>query len=122
MIAEMEEADLRGTATRMGARLTGHLLELQERSTMIGQVRGPGLMIGVDLVRDRETREPANTEAAEVVNEAFRRGLLIGRSGPVFGAFGNVLKFKPAANLTADEVDEMAEKFADSLAAVESRR
>jgi len=122
MIAEMGEEDLRGNARRMGARLTAHLHEIQERSTLIGEVRGPALMIGVDLVRDRETREPANTEAAEVVNEAFRRGLLIGRSGPVFGAFGNVVKFKPAANLTPDEVDEMAEKFADALAAVESRR
>ena len=120
MIEEMEAEDLAGNARRMGAILTGRLLEIQERSTLIGQVRGPGLMIGVDLVRDRATREPANTEAAAVVNEAFRRGLLIGRSGPVFGALGNVVKFKPAVNCTEDEVAEMADKFAAALAAVEA--
>jgi 4-aminobutyrate aminotransferase-like enzyme len=121
MIEEMEVEKLGEHATRMGEILRGRLREIQQHSRLIGDVRGPGLMIGVDLVRDHDTREPANDAAAAVVNEAFRRGLLIGRSGPVFGAFGNVIKFKPAVNTTVDEIAEMADKFAASLAAVESQ-
>jgi 4-aminobutyrate aminotransferase-like enzyme len=59
----------------------GVLLEVQGRQPLIGEVRGLGLMLGVELVRDREAREPATREAAEVVELCKERGLLLGKGG-----------------------------------------
>lgn len=121
MIEEMEVERLGDNATRIGAIMTARLQALRERSRLIDDVRGPALMIGVELVRDPVTREPANEEAAEIMNEAFIRGLVIGRSGPVFGAFGNVLKFKPAVNTTEDEAHAMLDRFEAAVEVVEKR-
>ncbi len=119
MIRVMEEERLDENATRVGTLMTARLCELQERSRLIGDVRGPGLMIGVELVRDRETKEPANEEAVAVMEAALERGLMLGRSGPVFGAHGNVIKLKPAVNVTEAEAEAIAERFAAALEDVE---
>ena len=119
MLGVMERDDLCANAAHVGGILSERLRELQERSRLIAEVRGPGLMIGVELVRDRTTKEPANDEAAALFSVALERGLLIGKSGPVFGAFGNVMKFKPAVNSTEAEVHEMADRFGDALGHVE---
>ena len=121
MIEEMEVERLGENATRIGAIMSERLRAMQDRSRLIDDVRGPGLMIGVEIVRDAATKEPANEEAAEIMNEAFVRGLVMGRSGPVFGAYGNVLKFKPAVNSTEDEVHAMLDRFEAALLHVEAR-
>ena len=121
MIEEMEVEDLAAYARRIGALMTDRLRALQERSRLIDDVRGPGLMIGIEIVKDPTTREPALEEAAAIMNEAFVRGLVIGRSGPVFGAFGNVLKFKPAVNTTEDEAHAMLDRFEAAVDDVEGR-
>ena len=121
MIEEMEVEQLGENARRIGALMTERLRAMQERSRLIDDVRGPGLMIGVEVVRDPSTREPANEEAAEIMNEAFVRGLVMGRSGPVFGAYGNVLKFKPAVNSTEAEAHAMLDRFEAALLHVEAR-
>ena len=121
MIEEMEVEQLGENATRIGAIMSTRLRELQQHSRLIDDVRGPGLMIGVEIVRDPQTKEPANEEAAEIMNEAFVRGLVMGRSGPVFGAYGNVLKFKPAVNSTEQEAHDMLDRFEAALRHVEAR-
>ena len=71
------------------------------KHALIGDVRGMGLMLGVELVRDRKTKEPANTETAEIVEQARTRGLLIGKGG----FYGNVLRIKPPMCITLEDAD-----------------
>jgi alanine-glyoxylate transaminase/(R)-3-amino-2-methylpropionate-pyruvate transaminase len=92
-------------ALRVGAHLKDRLREVQERQPLIGEVRGMGLMLGVELVRDRDTREHATTEAADVVELCKERGLLIGKGG----LYGNVLRIKPPMCLTKDDADFLAD-------------
>ena len=104
----------------MGGLLTERLREIEKDSKLIGDIRGQGLMIGVELVRDRETKEEAFTETDQVMAACLEHGLMIGKSGPVFGSNGNVIKFKPAVNVGEDEIVEMAELFGKALAEVEA--
>ena len=96
------------------------LAELEPDSKLIGDIRGEGLMIGVELVRDRVTKEPANEEADMVMGACLEHGLIVGRTGPVFGANGNVIKFKPAVNITEDEAVMIVELFGRALRQVEA--
>lgn len=83
MIEEMEVERLGENATRIGAIMTARLRALQDARRLIDDVRGPALMIGVELVRDPvPCAEPANEEAAEIMNEAFIRGRDSGAPGP----------------------------------------
>lgn len=120
MLGVMERDRLADNVARVGEVLSARLREIGERSRLVADVRGPGFMIGVELIRDVATKEPANAEAAALFSAALERGLLIGKSGPVFGAFGNVMKFKPAVNTTEAEAHEMADRFAEALAEVEA--
>ncbi len=81
-------------AADVGAHLMSGLKALMDKHPLIGDVRGRGLMIGVELVRDRQTKERATTERDAVVDAAFRRGLL------VLGAGKNAIRFSPPLVLT----------------------
>ncbi|MCD6727752.1 MAG: aspartate aminotransferase family protein [Solirubrobacteraceae bacterium] len=120
MLEVMVRDDLPANSERMGALLMSRLEEIAEGSRLIGDVRGEGLMIGVELVRDRTTKEEAWTETDQVMAACLDLGLMVGKSGPVWGSNGNVIKFKPAVNVTADEIDEMATIFGRALARVEA--
>ena len=78
---------------------------------LIGDVRGVGLFLGVELVRDRATLEPAAAEATELVNRMAKRGILLSTDGPLH----NVIKIKPPMVLTADDVDMTCRVFDDEL-------
>ena len=98
-LATLEVIDSEGiqeNALRVGGHLKDRLLELQERQPLIGEVRGMGLMLGVELVRDRQTKEPATTETADLLELCKERGLLIGKGG----LYGNTLRIKPPMCLT----------------------
>jgi len=97
----IEEDGLQENCRVLGARLKDGLEELATRHDAIGDVRGLGLMLGVELVRDRTTKEPASEAAAEILEHARARGVLIGKGG----LFGNVLRIKPPMCITADDVD-----------------
>ena len=97
----IDRENIQQNALTVGTHLKNRLLELQQRQPLIGDVRGMGLMLGVELVRDRKTKEPANTEAAEVLERCKERGLLIGKGG----LFGNTLRIKPPMCLTMDDAD-----------------
>ncbi len=88
-------------AREVGAYLREGLRALAERHAAIGDVRGTGLFIGVEMVRDRATREPDDAEALRLVNDLRRRRILISASGP--GA--NVLKIRPPLVLGKDHAD-----------------
>jgi 4-aminobutyrate aminotransferase len=101
-------------AEDVGAHLLDGLRGLMDRHPLIGDVRGKGLMVGVELVRDRATKERATTERDRVVQEMFRRGVLI------LGAGANALRFAPPLVLTKAQADVIVELFDQSLAAVAS--
>jgi len=87
----MRDEKLQRHALEVGGRLRSSLAALADRHSIIGDVRGSGFFLGVELVRDRETLEPAGAEAAFVANRMRERGVLIGTDGP----HHNVLKIRP---------------------------
>ena len=97
----LEEEHLQGNALRIGERLVTSLKELQARHALIGDVRGSGLFLGLDLVRDRETRQPATEEASYVVNRLRDRGILTGTDGP----HHNVIKLRPPLIFSEADAD-----------------
>jgi alanine-glyoxylate transaminase/(R)-3-amino-2-methylpropionate-pyruvate transaminase len=97
----IDEDGLQENCRVLGARLKDGLEELAARHDVIGDVRGLGLMLGVELVRDRTSKEPAKQETAEVLELARERGVLIGKGG----LDGNVLRIKPPMCITAADVD-----------------
>ncbi len=112
----IEEEGLVENAARVGKYLMDRLHTLAAQSRLIGEVRGLGLMIGVELVRDKDTKEMASEEAQEVVRACFERGLLLLPCGP------NSIRFSPPLIITAAEADKACEIFAAALAEVEVRR
>jgi 4-aminobutyrate aminotransferase-like enzyme len=122
MLEVMEEEDLEANARTIGAHIVDRLRAMQDRYPIIGDVRGLGLMIGVELVKDRTTKEPADELTGFAWKQAVEvERLLIGKSGPVFGDYGNVLKLKPAVNTTRAEADEMLDRFDRVIAATQAR-
>jgi 4-aminobutyrate aminotransferase-like enzyme len=95
------EEDLQGHALRVGERILAGLRPFVERYPMVGDVRGSGLFLGVELVRDRETLEPATIEAAYVMNRVREHGILIGTDGP----YHNVLKIRPPMPFDEENAD-----------------
>lgn len=102
-------------AASVGAYLLDGLRALQQKHAIIGDVRGKGLMIGIELVRDRQTKERATTERDRVVDEAFARGLL------VLGAGRNVVRLSPPLVLTRAQADIAVRILDEALAAVVNR-
>lgn len=103
---------LMANAAEVGEYLMGTLRDLQAKHPLIGDVRGRGLMIGIELVRDRDTKERATNERDRLVEECFRRGLL------VLGAGRNTLRLSPPLILTRHEADTAAQIIDESLAAL----
>lgn len=96
----MVEEELMANAARVGAYLMARLGEMQARIPQIGAVRGRGLMVGVEFVKDPATREPAHHLAVAVMEEAFRRGLLLLTCG------ASTIRFCPPLIITEAEIDE----------------
>ncbi|HSL23457.1 MAG TPA: aminotransferase class III-fold pyridoxal phosphate-dependent enzyme [Vicinamibacterales bacterium] len=103
---------LQAHARRVGDHLLDRLGPLARRHELIGDVRGSGLFIGVELVRDRQTLAPAHEEAAFVVNRMREEGILIGTDGP----FQNVLKIRPPMPFTTTDADLLVETLDGVLA------
>jgi alanine-glyoxylate transaminase/(R)-3-amino-2-methylpropionate-pyruvate transaminase len=117
-LAVLEAIDTDGlqqNAGTVGGRFKRGLEELMRRHPLIGDVRGMGLMLGVELVRDRETKVPAKEETLEVMERAREMGVLLGKGG----LDGNVLRIKPPMCLTAADVDFALEVLDVALGKVE---
>ena len=98
----------------VGGRLKTGLERLMRSHTLIGDVRGLGLMLGVELVRDRATKEPAKSETLDVLEAAREGGVLIGKGG----LEGNVLRIKPPMCITKADVDFALDVFDRALGSV----
>jgi alanine-glyoxylate transaminase/(R)-3-amino-2-methylpropionate-pyruvate transaminase len=97
----IDEDGLQENSKVVGGRFKQGLKELQTRHRLIGDVRGMGLMLGAELVRDRGTKEPAKEETLQILEIAREHGVLLGKGG----LDGNVLRIKPPMCLTAQDVD-----------------
>jgi 4-aminobutyrate aminotransferase len=114
-VLEAIEADrLAENAAQVGAHLLSRLQSLKQRHPLIGDVRGQGLAIGVELVADRATRAPAKKETAMTVYRAFESGLVLF----YVGVDSNVLEFTPPLTLTREEADRGVEMLDMALADV----
>lgn len=98
-------------AKRVGDRLLAGLRRLEDRFPIVGDVRGSGLFLGVELVRDHTTLEPAGAEASFVANRMRERGVLLGTDGP----HHNVVKIRPPMPFAESDADILLDALAASL-------
>lgn len=114
----VRDEDLPGRARRSGERLLAHLRELQGRHETVGDVRGAGLLCGLELVEDRDTRRPAERLGLELSEECERRGLSINLVRGGSGGAANCLRMAPPLTVSDDEIDLAADVLDSSLAAL----
>ena len=110
----IEEEGLREHALKVGHDFREELAGLGAGHALVGDVRGLGLFIGVELVRDRESLEPATEEATEVINEMRERGILLSTDGP----FENVIKIKPPLVFSHEDASRVVEELDAVLSGV----
>ncbi|MBU1156668.1 MAG: aminotransferase class III-fold pyridoxal phosphate-dependent enzyme [Proteobacteria bacterium] len=110
----VDRENLQQRCTEIGGYLLEGLARLKERHQIIGDVRGRGLMTGVELVKDRTGKEPAQAECLQVFERAKDLGLLIGKGG----FYGNVLRIKPPMCITKPDVDFMLAVLDQALSEV----
>jgi 4-aminobutyrate aminotransferase-like enzyme len=101
----IREDKLLDNATTVGGHFRSRLDALAEKHAIVGEVRGMGLMQGIELVKDRKSKEPAPLAANAVLEGAKDRGLIIGKGG----LYGNVLRISPALNVTREDADQAAD-------------
>jgi 4-aminobutyrate aminotransferase-like enzyme len=100
----IEEENLLENAATVGNYFRGKLDELQQKYPVIGEVRGKGLMLALELVKDRATKEPAPEITLQLLERTRDNGLLVGRGG----LYGNVIRLSPMLNIGKADVDEAA--------------
>jgi 4-aminobutyrate aminotransferase-like enzyme/Ser/Thr protein kinase RdoA (MazF antagonist) len=107
----IRDDDVMANVADVGAYLIGRLTDLESRHAAIGDVRGHGLMVGVELVKDRATREPAGETARAVVDALRHGGVLIGSTGPA----ESVLKIRPPLMFGREHADVLVEALDEAL-------
>ncbi|HZS10396.1 MAG TPA: aspartate aminotransferase family protein [Blastocatellia bacterium] len=113
-IEVIERENLAHNAKVVGDYLRERLMGLQERYDVIGDVRGMGLMQGLEFVKDRKTKEPHAQAVVKIFDEAKKRGVLIGKGG----LYGNVIRLGPPLIATKDNMDELVTALDEALATV----
>jgi diaminobutyrate-2-oxoglutarate transaminase len=114
----MQEHDLADHATTVGGQMLDSLKQLESDSEIVGESRGKGLMLGVEFVKDKATKEPAPEIAAQVRTLCHQRGVLIEIGGHYF----NVARFLPPLVVTAELAAKGVEIFSESVREVEKTR
>jgi 2,2-dialkylglycine decarboxylase (pyruvate) len=112
----IEGEDMPAKARAIGTRFKGHLEALAQRYEQIGDVRGRGLLMGIELVEDRHSRRPAYALGRAVHRHCFERGLIFSQRRD-----GSVLRFVPPMSTTETQIDRAAQLLDDALAAALAR-
>ena len=108
------EEKLIDNAREMGARIVDGLTQMMDRHEKIGDIRGRGLLLGMELVKDRKSKEHASEETARLMDMCKDRGVLLGKGG----LRGNVLRIAPPMTINAEQVDQLLEAIDQSLAEI----
>jgi 4-aminobutyrate aminotransferase len=106
---ELLEKNLMKNAAKQGERLIKGLGKMQKTFECMGDVRGKGLMAAVELVKDRETKEPATEWRSRIIKKTFEKGLLL------LGCGENSIRFSPSLTVTAKEIDVCLSMFEESV-------
>jgi len=115
VIETVENRDYRRNVKEVGHHLKENLLALQEKHKIIGEVRGLELMLGIELVKDRKTKEPAPKELLRLMDLCRERGLFIGKGAMA----GNVIRIKLPFCITKDDADFIARVLDETMSMVE---
>jgi len=108
------EEKLIDNAREMGARIVDGLTQMMDRHEKIGDIRGRGLLLGMELVKERKSKEHASEETARLMDLCKDRGVLLGKGG----LRGNVLRIAPPMTINAEQVDQLLEAIDQSLAEI----
>jgi 4-aminobutyrate aminotransferase-like enzyme len=111
----IEEENLLRNTEEVGAYLRGKLIDLQDKHALIGDVRGMGLLLAIELVEDRKTKVPATSATAQLMEAARENRIMLGRGG----LNGNVMRFSPPMNIGRADVDEFILRLDASFLQVE---
>lgn len=114
VLQAMKDEGLQENARLVGAALKAGLVKLQDKYEVIGDVRGLGLMLAIELVKDRKTKTPDPETTAKVFEESRRHGVIASKSGP----YRSVIRMCPPLCLSLADVDQVVEAFDRSFAAV----
>src|SRR5271170_2149725 len=114
VIEVIEKDNLQANALNLGNYILAGLNKLQDKHKIIGDVRGKGLMLGIELVKDRATKAPASAECQQVLENARELGLLIGKGG----LWGQTIRFAPPMCLTQADADFLLEVLDESFSAL----
>jgi 4-aminobutyrate aminotransferase-like enzyme len=115
-IEVIEEENLLDRCVKVGGYITSRLREMQKKYEIIGDVRGPGLAIGIELVKDPVSKKPAVEEANRMLSEGLKRGVIFGVS--LYGSLGHIMKIKPPLVVTDEEVEKILDVFEKCLHSV----
>jgi len=118
----IEKAKIGENCEERGLQITKRLKEFQEKYDVIGDIRGPGLFIGIELIRDQASREPFTELMEEMLHEGVRQNIYFGPSMPYLSGTGkllkrNLIKIKPPLNITKDDAEFICNKFESVLKA-----
>jgi 4-aminobutyrate aminotransferase len=112
----LKSEKLADNAAKIGNYMLNRFQEMAEKHELIGDVRGKGLMIGIELVKDQRTKEPAREERKEMMKTAFERGLIL------LGAGASSLRLAPPLILTKEQADVGLDIFERTLKEIEQHK
>jgi len=115
-LAEIEEKKLVERSAQLGVRFKERLLDMQTRHPLIGDVRGLGSMTGIEIVKDRTTREPASEAGRRIVDRAMEKGVMITNYG---GTYHNVIKMSPPLVITDEQFEVALDLLDEAIGDVE---
>jgi alanine-glyoxylate transaminase/(R)-3-amino-2-methylpropionate-pyruvate transaminase len=110
----IEKEKLQANALKIGGYILAGLNKLKSKHKIIGDVRGKGLLLGIEMVKDRVTKEPAKAECAQVLENARELGLLIGKGG----LWGQTIRFAPPMCITRADVDFLLAVFDEAFSSL----
>lgn len=118
----IEKAEIGENCEKRGDQITARLKELQEKYEVIGDIRGPGLFIGIELVKNQKSREPFTELLEDMLLEGIHQNIMFGPSMPYLSGRGqmirrNLIKIKPPLNISEEQADLILEKFESVLKA-----